>query len=266
MSDPKPGHIAQWIVEDERIVQEEFQPLENIISGVIKDRIPSFSLEKCAEIAETNVADVYDILTLKKEEYADQGIEPVFEVHVDGEEKHYKKIRSSAKSLLESLKLLDCTDFEHFCACLLKRIGSDARTVGRTGDQEIDFWAKNVPIGHIKERAEASSINLFVFGQAKRYSKGKLVAEKDVRSFIGGAIKKGSDYMRECSKAGILSPIIYAFWTTSDFEPSARKYCADIGIRYLNGLALSQLATRAGFAPTNVQYYINEYKNQPVTA
>lgn len=36
----------------------------------------------------------------------------------------------------------------------------------------------------------------------------------------------------------------FAFWTTSDFQPSAKKYARGVGLWYLNGLGIAQLAIR----------------------
>jgi len=38
--------------------------------------------------------------------------------------------------------------------------------------------------------------------------------------------------------------VLLAFWTTGDFSISAKKYARDIGLWYLNGIGLAQLATR----------------------
>ncbi len=264
MSNPKPGHIAQWIIDD--FIEEKFRPLKIIIEEIVNSRIPEFSVEQCAEIAESCINEVNNVLSIIETENTKQGVEPIFEIFLDGEEVYYRSIKSDAKDLLEKLKLLDWQDFEHFCACLLKSMGSESSTEGSPDDQGVDFFARKLPVGYIKDRPETSNINLLVFGQAKRYS-SNLIGEKEIRSFVGGAIKKSFDYIRKNLYevgTGIFSPIIYAFWTTSDFHPRAKKFCNEVGLWSLNGLALSQLAIRVGFTTDNLDNKIEEYKKSPL--
>ena len=47
-------------------------------------------------------------------------------------------------------------------------------------------------------------------------------------------------------EANRLTPVIYAYWTTSDFHHEARKYAKAMGKWYLNGVGVTQLALRAG--------------------
>jgi hypothetical protein len=47
-------------------------------------------------------------------------------------------------------------------------------------------------------------------------------------------------------EANRLTPVIYAYWTTSDFHHEARKYAKAMGMWYLNGVGVTQLALRAG--------------------
>jgi hypothetical protein len=50
----------------------------------------------------------------------------------------------------------------------------------------------------------------------------------------------------------LFTPLLLAFWTTGDFTPPAKKYARHLGIWYLNGVGLAQLATRVGLKPKDV--------------
>lgn len=83
-----------------------------------------------------------------------------------------------------------------------------------------------------------------VIGQAKRYNPDNFVSETELRKFVGGAIYKASTLKSTISSLGVIAPISYAFWTTSNFHPDAITYARNMGLWYLNGLALAQLANR----------------------
>jgi hypothetical protein len=51
----------------------------------------------------------------------------------------------------------------------------------------------------------------------------------------------------------LLTPVLLAFWTTGDFSPSAKKYARDLGLWYLNGIGLAQLATRLGLVMADLE-------------
>ncbi|MBF0404494.1 MAG: restriction endonuclease [Nitrospirae bacterium] len=59
-----------------------------------------------------------------------------------------------------------------------------------------------------------------VIGQVKRHA-GNFITETEIRKFIGGAMLKAFETRKSL---GILTPIVCAYWTTSDFNPSARKF------------------------------------------
>jgi hypothetical protein len=53
---------------------------------------------------------------------------------------------------------------------------------------------------------------------------------------------RADDLKREDERFGILFPVAYAFWTTSNFNKPARDYAKRMGLWCLGGLGLAQLA------------------------
>jgi hypothetical protein len=61
-------------------------------------------------------------------------------------------------------------------------------------------------------------------------------------------------------RIGPLTPVLYAFWTTSDFDPNAKKFARQMGLWYMDGLTLATYVndlTLKGFVmalPDNQNY------------
>lgn len=58
-------------------------------------------------------------------------------------------------------------------------------------------------------------------------------------------MRKVNDH-HERSDFGVLSPVIYAFWTTSDFNEGAREYSKAMGIWTMDGITLSTYINELG--------------------
>ena len=111
----------------------------------------------------------------------------------------------------------------------------------------MDFVARDLQLSAPSPRGA----RVLVIGQAKRYSRHNRISETDLRSFVGGAIRKASDPENALTfRREILAPLVFAFWTTSDFHPTARSYARSVGLWHLNGMGLAQLASRLGVEPT----------------
>ncbi|MGB5216959.1 MAG: hypothetical protein WBN66_01550, partial [Smithella sp.] len=80
---------------------------------------------------------------------------------------------------------------------------------------------------------------LTVIGQAKRYAEKNYIAETEIRKFIGGAILK-LDELRKQGKVRVLSPVVFAFWTTSDLHIPAKEFSKKMGIWHLDGMSLAE--------------------------
>ncbi|MGO8925847.1 MAG: hypothetical protein ACLQU3_02975 [Limisphaerales bacterium] len=49
-----------------------------------------------------------------------------------------------------------------------------------------------------------------------------------------------------------MTPVLLAFWTTSDFTPQAKQCARELGIWHLNGIGLAQLAIRVGLSEDEI--------------
>jgi restriction system protein len=136
-----------------------------------------------------------------------------------------RQLRRPARTLSTSnYQTMSPTQFEHALADLCRRDGcTSVRVVGGAGDLGADVIA-NAPDGR----------RLVI--QAKRYAPTTKVGSGDVQK-VGGTARQihGAD--------------IAAVITTSAFTPAARDYCRQVGIRMLDGTALSRWVSRTGPAP-----------------
>ena len=84
-----------------------------------------------------------------------------------------------------------------------------------------------------------------VIGQTKRYKESNVINEKQLREFVGAGVWKRHK-LRLDSGITPLAPTILAFWTTSNFEPNAKRYAREIGIWYMDGQTLASYITKLG--------------------
>ncbi len=126
------------------------------------------------------------------------------------------------------------------------KLGATANTTERTGDGGVDFVGSNLdimPSGYgIPAVCRAS-----VIGQTKRYKGTNIVSEKAVREFVGSGVWK-RHRLRLDSGISPLAPVILAFWTTSSFEPNAKRYAREMGIWYMDGHTLASYITKLGLS------------------
>lgn len=67
-----------------------------------------------------------------------------------------------------------------------------------------------------------------------------MIRINEIRQFLGAALRFSSD-LRNNGQISDLSPIMYAFWTTSGFHPSALDFCKKVGIWAVSGEAILKL-------------------------
>lgn len=243
LSIPKPHIIAAWIIENG--MNLEFIPLEESIAEVLQTHLRNSSSEEIAEISEMSMLGVRDELYETYGANLKDGIRPCFEISSEDELVYIRFCERPELALLSALKENSSEFFEKFCADVLERLGATSNIVGGSGDGGVDFIGFNLPLSSMGQPNPIGATAL-VIGQAKRYTE-KLVSENEIRNFIGGAIKR--KYMLKKtrpSQVGFLQPVVYAFWTTSDLNKNARIYSQEMGLWYLSGIALTQLALRIG--------------------
>ena len=133
---------------------------------------------------------------------------------------------------------MDSTKFEELCAEVLKKLGwHETGCIGGKQDDGVDFCGFGFPDNQLFNLPIPLNCRALVIGQAKCYKQGNNVTETEIRKFVGGALKKLNDF-RKSGKVGVLTPVIFAFWTSSDFNDSAKEYAKTMGIWFMNGRTL----------------------------
>jgi restriction endonuclease Mrr len=244
MGVPKPHFIANQLIEHGN--NNEFRKLQDVLFDIIKNKMPTFSDEEILDYVEQYKDTIATELFLKENEKSTDGIDLNFDISEEDDGHYIRFFDKPEIKLLRSIQTNTSKNFEHFCARILEKLGGKALVEGGTDDQGIDFTAFDLRIQNLSKISTKGS-RIYVFGQAKRYKDGNHVVEKELREFVGCCIKRIDDFKRTRSdQYGVLQPTILAFWTTSDFHINAKNFAKDMGIWYLNGIALCQLAIELG--------------------
>jgi len=244
MAELSPDTIGLWVSRD--AANSAFRPLLDVTADILGARLAGKSPEQCSDLAEKHLERIGEALDRLARELREDGVEPSFEISSEASTLYFRALETSASKMLDRLLALTYGQFEIFCADVLRSMGGESRVVGKTADGGVDFVARNISLSGQGGPAPIGARAL-VLGQAKRYGKESLVPETDLRAFVGGAIRRSSDPLDVVTFRGaVLAPVAMAFWTTSDFQPSAKRYAKAVGLWYLNGMGLAQLALRLG--------------------
>ncbi len=232
--------IARWIADDTQT--SSYTPLRSVIEATLKLHT-GFSEEQVFETSEKLEAKVFSELEKISENLISDGIEPPFLLDGEPQTAYVKAGDLLSIPVLEKMRKIAPIDFEQVCADLLSALGGVTRRIGGSGDGGVDFIATGIPItGHDLPALKTNSV--IVIGQAKRYSDSHFVTVNEVRDFVGGAFLIQDVVKRENEKIGLFAPVVFAFWTTSDFTKPAYDYCHQCGLWSLTGLSLAQMALR----------------------
>jgi restriction endonuclease Mrr len=237
--DPTPYNIALWIIAESE--NKDIKPIRNIINEILINRLKGTSPDEISDLTEkVNDSVVIELGNIYADDIQD-GRSLNFEI-IDDE--YIKFSEKSNQKLLDKLYEITPDSFEKFCVLLLKKIGAkEYRHNNIKYDGVVDFFGFYIPIGDIIGLPYPSKSKPIIIGQAKRYKKGHRVKLSEVQKFIGGALKKNDELKRNF---GILTPTLYIYWTTSEFNKDAKEYCKAMGIWYLDGTGLTNLANLAG--------------------
>ncbi len=243
MAGPSPNAVASWMMV--HCGNAEFAPVQEAIAVALRSKMEGLSGEGIAELAESLESNVIKRLHEMSDEFKADGIEPQFTLVTERSTNHIKFIERA--ELVDQLRLLRDSppdQFEEFCVRILRALGADAVRVGGNHDGGVDFEAFDLPLGP-GEGPSPIGARALVIGQAKRYGADGFVSEKELREFIGAATRK-SFLLRMANKdrVGIVHPTAYAYWTTSDFHRAAKIFAKEMGIWYLGGHAIVQLAMK----------------------
>lgn len=240
MGVPSTQIIALWVQEE--LEDTGWSPLRTVAIAALQRRWtkPEQTIE---ELVDDHLDHVAEML---RNELADRAIDgKVADIEVDEETPPYiRRIFPRRPTILHKLRRIDPFEFEQVCARVLQALGADAATTQRTVDGGIDFTATKLKIIHGQLPMPASCHGV-VIGQAKRYKEGNVISETKLREFVGASILK----RHRMSTEGVIAPLmptLYAFWTTSDLEPNAKKYARAVGLWYMDGVTLSAYTEELG--------------------
>lgn len=243
MGIPSSQVCAAWVKAD--LVATEWVLLHDFCVTVVRARLQNWTDGQVHEYVEQNLAYVAEHLRDEAGEWHIDGRVPQFEI--DDEQAPYIRACScTTRPLLEKLRRIDPFKFEEVCAWVLNKLGANAKTTQRTKDGGVDFVGTGLKIVQ-GTLGVPSACLAAVVGQAKRYSDGNPIRETQVREFVGAAVLR-SHQLRYESGMGPLAPVLFAFWTTSDFDPNAKIYSRAVGLWYMDGETLANYIDHLGLS------------------
>lgn len=224
--------IAQWAIE--RLESENWVSLSELCIQGIREQ-NKFTEPVIEESVERELHYVEEILRNKAACDNENGEIVTFEI--DNDEPYVRKICNVCPPILKTIRDMDATKFEILCAEILKELGwNETGCIGGTQDDGVDFYGFGFPNNQLLGLPIPLSCKVILIGQAKRHKQSN-VSETEIRKFVGGALKKLNNF-RKAGKVGVLTPAIFAFWTSSDFTDPAKDYAKAMGIWFMNGRTL----------------------------
>jgi hypothetical protein len=242
MAVPSSQVIASWVKEE---LSTEWASLQGLCLKALQKRWGAAGELRISEHIEQNITFVAEHLREERGEWALDGVAPKFEI--DNEETPYiRSVNEHGTELLEKLRRIDPAAVEGLCADVLRALKAEAFSTVATHDGGVDFMAFNVKAvpGALVYPTACGAV---VIGQTKRYKDGNIVKETQLREFVGASLLRKHTLRRD-GKMGPLTPVICAFWTTSDFGPNARQYARAVGLWYMEGSTLAQYLETLGLA------------------
>ncbi len=241
MGSPSSQILAVWVQEE--LASTTWVLLREVLFSSLKKRLDARSDEDLWDVAEGNLGFVAEHLRNCVADWVVDGSVPRFEI--DNDPSPYIRLVGAVPSeIVSKLRRIDPYEFESVCANVLTALGATSRTTQRTKDGGIDFLGVNLKVVPTALSVPAGS-KTAVIGQAKRYKDGNVISETQLREFIGAAILARHKLLRD-GIIGPLSPMIFAFWTTSDFDQNARQFARESGLWYMDGVTLAGYITALG--------------------
>jgi len=232
---------AEWVQDELESIT--WTPVRDVLLSAYRKKLPTYSEDQLSDLIEDRLSFVAEHLRNCVAEWIIDGSLPRFEI--DNDPSPYIRLTSALPSELKlKLHRIDPSEFERVCANILTALGASARAKGQPNDGGVDFLAM-----HLSVVPATLSIPLTcraaVIGQAKRYKHGNTISETQLREFVGAATLEKHKLLRD-GNIGPLSPVIFAFWTTSSFDQNARRFARDLGLWYMDGLTLAGYVTTLG--------------------
>ena len=233
MTTPPTQVMCEWMLSD--MSQREWVQLPVALEKMLRKRLPNYNDTQIFDVIDQHSAFIIQLIRDRIEGVYHDGTS--FTHEIDSEDPPYIRFSGEdVSSLLKKLKNIDPFDFEIVCSKLLESFGCTSEVTQRTNDGGIDFIAHGLDI--LPDAIGCPThCKASVIGQAKRYG-NKLIAEKSLREFVGASLLQ-RHVLRQGHKLTPLSPVLLAFWTTSEFDPNAWKYARNSGVWLLNGPTIS---------------------------
>lgn len=231
MAEPTPEYVAQRVLD--ALDARDWGSLEKHSFVAVRDTMRTWSAERVHDYVEANLSRISDYLRSREVYQVQDGEAPVYEL--DNEPSPYIRRRSEVDTdILRALQALDWGRFEELCGSILSRLGaSSVHMTPPTRDGGVDVIGFN--LCHQKGAVPVPDVaKLCVLVQAKRYARGNNVKETELRTFVGGA-DLWVERLRRTKTIRVVTPIVYAFWATSDFDVAAKRYARKMGIWHMNG-------------------------------
>lgn len=236
-----PTAIAKWL--EENSLSLTWLPVRQAVRHCLGVNEPRLSEALLDEEAEKLVESVTQKISERSSEFAENG--RVYPVEIDFIHGYVRRSQAQVDEGLERIKEYTPRQFEELCAAILRALGGSTEVTKQTCDGGIDFVGTRIKRFGLEELIpEYASIT--VIGQAKRYL-GQPISEQQLREFVGAATRKKQE-LRKSHIVGALSPVIFAFWTTSNFQSNADSYARDVGLWTMDGLTLSKYACELNVA------------------
>jgi len=235
MGDVSSQIISMWLIH--QLEGSQWESLPTLIEKTLKVRLPNRNDDSLADMTEEHLPYVANILRNILEDERITGMAPRFEL--DEEDPPYIRsiVSNASTTILKKLRAIKPEEFEFICAELLKSLGAVASSNGGSDDGGIDFIGFDLLV-HKDIKNMPITSKFLILGQAKRYNNKNSVTLNELRQFVGSCKAKVKEYIIQ-GKVGPLTPIIYAFWTTSEFDPKARDYAHQMGIWFMDGYSFS---------------------------
>lgn len=214
----------------------EWRPLSDVCAAALRVKWTGKSEEEILEYVERFLQSVAENLRNEAAECVTDGTAARYQI--DDEQLPYiRGVPGLSSQTLFKIRRINPFDVEGLCARILAEFGATTNVTQRSGDGGVDFIAHGLNIVP-KALLVPVGARAIVIGQTKRYKEGNVITETKVREFAGASILRRHN-MRAEGRIGPLTPVILAFWTTSDFEPSAKKYAREMGIWFMDGFTLA---------------------------
>ena len=241
MGVPSSQISAVWVQEE--LSGTTWVLLREVLFSALRKKLATYSEEAIWDLVEGNLTFVAEHLRDCVADWLVDGSVQRFEI--DNDPSPYVRLTGSVPSeVVLKLRRIDPYAFEHVCANVLAALGATSRTTQRTNDGGVDFLAANLNVVPTPLAIPATS-RTSVIGQAKRYRDGNPVSETQLREFIGGATLWRHKLLRD-GTIGPLSPVMFAFWTTSDFDKNAKQFARELGLWYMDGVTLAGYVVALG--------------------